>query len=276
MSRSLIYRPIAIFSLIICFGFAFDQNNQTEHCSAKSVAMQNPNLETDNKPFDVYWGLLERIDPERALNDLLKLTGEEEICTDSGCFSIINRYTGSEGLQWAKDYVYEELIHLGYTVEIQDWSRYGYTDQNLIAVKPGLATPDEAIILIAHLDGVGSDGGRYPAADDNATGVVDLLELSRILIGYSFNRTIILLFSTGEEQGTFGVQSYLDQLTDEELSEIQYAINIDMVGYDSNLDQIMELWHGDHEPSLVLTQMMNDTIEEYLLHLTPILAVGCG
>jgi hypothetical protein len=231
---------------------------------------------TSIAPEDLTWELIEQIDISRALIDLQRLTGEAPICLDDECFTIVNRLTGSEGLQWAKDYVYQKLVNLGYAVEIRDWSRSGYADQNLIARKPGTVLPDEEIYLVAHLDGRNLDGVvRAPAADDNASGVVDILELARVLSSRSLDRTLVLLISTGEEFGCLGVHSYLDQLSAEELTHIQYAVNIDMVGYDANRDGAMELWSGDHPPSLVLAQMLGEKIPEYQLELAPSIVTGC-
>jgi Zn-dependent M28 family amino/carboxypeptidase len=157
-------------------------------------------------------------------------------------------------------------------VEFFDWSRSGYTDQNIIARKPGRLHSGEVIYFVAHLD----SASLSPGADDNASGVVDLLELARVLSSYSFSRTVVLLFTTGEEQGTFGVRSYLDQLTPSEISAIKYAVDIDMVGYDANRDGIMELWHADHPPSLELCQVISEEIKAYDFDLTPGLVVGCG
>lgn len=82
-----------------------------------------------------------QIDKEEAVLALRQLTGEEPICTDTECYTIGNRFTGSEGLRWAKNYLYKELVTLGYYVELQDWSLGGYSDQKLIARKVGRNTP---------------------------------------------------------------------------------------------------------------------------------------
>lgn len=228
-------------------------------------------------PLDVVWEMIGQVDRDRALADLNKITGVVPICTENGCNTIANRLTGSEGLQWAKDYIYAELVSLGYSVEFQNWSRSGQADQNLVARKPGLLSPGEEVYFVAHMDGVGSGGNeQFPAADDDGSGVVDNLEMARVLSSYTFNRTLVLLFTTGEEQGTLGVQSYIDQLTPQELGSIKYVVNVDMVGYDGNGDGVMELWHGGHTPSMALTQTMSDTIQAYQLDLSPGFVVGCG
>jgi Zn-dependent M28 family amino/carboxypeptidase len=174
------------------------------------------------------------------------------------------------------DYLYEQLVSLGYSVEFRDWSRDGYADRNLIARKPGMAAPAEEVYFVAHVDGLGSGGERYPAAGDNASGVVDDLELARVLSSWPFSRTLVLFFSTGEEKGTLGVQSYLAQLSPDELSAIKYVVDLDMVGYDANGDGLMQLWHGGDPQSLALTQIMSETIKAYQLDLAPLLQIGCG
>lgn len=221
--------------------------------------------------------MLGQVNRYGAFSDLRKLSGEEPICNDNRCYTISNRLTGSEGLQWAKNYISDELVKLGYSVELNNWSTSGYADQNLIAKKLGVSIPNEKVYFVAHMDGMKMGlGEHFPAADDNASGVVDILELARILSGHSFSRTIVLFFSSGEEQGELGIQSYLSQLSPIELSSIKDVVDVDMVGYDANGDAVMELWHGDHSPSLALTQLMSETIKAYQINLVPILVVGCG
>ena len=87
---------------------------------------------------------------------------------------------------------------------------------------------------------------------------------------------MVLLFTTGEEQGTLGAESYLDQLSSEELGSIKYVVSVDMVGYDANDDRVMELWSGDHLPSLALTRTMSETINAFQLGLVPQLVQGCN
>jgi hypothetical protein len=253
------------------------QENLSTPSPTSTIQPANLSEPTASLPSDVVWGMLEQISLERAVTDLKKLTGEEQICIENECYTIKNRFTGSEGLQWAKDYLYKELTSLGYSVEYQDWILGGYSDQNLIARKVGVLHPDEKIYFVAHIDGKKKSVlNRFPAADDNASGAVDLLEVARVLSNYSFDRTLVFFFSTGEEEGTLGVRSYLQELSQEELSSIKYVVNVDMVGYDDDNDGVMELWHGDDPSSLALTQMMSETIQAYRLDLSPELIVGCG
>jgi hypothetical protein len=247
--------------------------------SATSIPLLEPlnHLQMAAPADDFVWNVLGEVNFERALNDLNLFTGEAPVCIDNSCYTIKNRLTGSDGLQWAKDYVHSVLTRLGYPVELHNWSRSGYTDQNIIARKPGVLHPEEEIYLVAHVDGANAiSPDRYPAADDNASGVVDIFEVARVFSKYSFERTVVFLFSTGEEQGTLGVLSFLDKLSEDDLRAIKYAINIDMIGYDANQDGVMELWYGDDDSSLELVTKMNEIIHNYQLDLSTKFVVGCG
>ncbi len=146
----------------------------------------------------------------------------------------------------------------------------GYVDQNLIARKSGTVAPDEEIIFIAHLDGYLENN---PAADDDASGVVSLLELARILSSRVLSRTVVLIFSTGEEHGVLGARSYVDQLTQAQLDAIQYVVSVEMLGYDSNNDGKMELWAGNQTTGFI--RQLSQIITDYELGLEPETFTDC-
>lgn len=273
MKKIISIYPAIIFSLIFGFGWRSDVQKPPNYQDTQLV---NQSIQTTEIiPLDVVQEMIRLINKERAITDLKRLTGVEPICTHTGCHIILNRQTGSEGLQWAKEYVYEELIRLNYSVEVQNWTREGYTDQNLIVRKQGMIYPSEEIYFVAHMDGVLYSGEEhYPAADDNASGAVNLLELARILSSRFLSRTAVLIFSTGEEHGALGARSYVDQLTPEELSAIQYVVDIDMIGYDSNGDGAMQLWSGDQPMDFV--QLLSEIINSYQIGLIPQIVTGCA
>lgn len=225
---------------------------------------------TDIQPIDSVWELLNQVDQEKVLTDLRRLTGEEPICLGDDCNTITSRETGSEGLQWAKDYIYQQLTDLGYYVEIQNWSMEGYADQNLIVRKMGIVTPSEEIYFIAHIDGYLDNN---PAADDDASGVVSLLEVARIFSHQNISQTLVLFISTGEEHGALGARSYVDEINSEQLSAIQYVVSVEMLGYDSNNDSAMELWSGDQSTAFV--DQLSQIIHMYHLDLAPEIITSC-
>lgn len=90
-----------------------------------------------------------------------------------------------------------------------DDSRFRF--RNYIVELPGTDLASEVIILGAHYDAV----PESPGADDNASGVVALLEIARILKDQPRRRTIRLVFFTLEEVGLHGaVQYVLSKRTD--------------------------------------------------------------
>ena len=114
-----------------------------------------------------------------------------------------------------------------------------------------------------------------PAADDDASCVAGGLELARVFAERLFGRTIVLLFTTGEEQGMLGSRAYLDDLSPGELEAIEHALNCDMIGYDANEDRVMELVHGGHSPSVAVAQVLSATLDALQIDLDPRITEGC-
>lgn len=86
-------------------------------------------------------------------------------------------------------------VELGYEVKKQDYTAYNRPASNLEIELPGTSRPDEIIIVGAHYDSVLNS----PGANDNASGVAALLEISRLLAGKRYSRTIRLAAFANEE-----------------------------------------------------------------------------
>ena len=105
--------------------------------------------------------------------------------------------------------------------------------RNVVATLPGISGHPGAIVLMAHYDSRSFDpadgSSRAPGADDNASGVALLLELTRLLSSRSWNQTIIFIAFSAEEQGTFGSRQYVqDEILDGRIFD--FAIDNDIVG----------------------------------------------
>jgi hypothetical protein len=267
MRKPFVINLFIILSLVL--GISWINDYQTQAAYLKVQDTNDSSQTTEIIPLEIVQEMIGQVDQERILSDLRRLTGVDQICTHAGCYTITDRDTGSVGLQWAKEYFYEELVNLGYTIELQDWSMDGYSDQNLIVRKLGRIKPEEEIYFVAHLDGVPLSS----AADDNASGAVSLLELARIIKNRYLGYSVVMIFSTGEEHGALGVWSYVNHLTPPELNAIRYAVDIDMIGYDSNDDGAMQLWSGDQP--LDLAQKLSEIIDAYQIGLTARIVPGC-
>jgi hypothetical protein len=151
----------------------------------------------------------------------------------------------------AFDYVLEQVSRWVPASQIE-YDEYPYTDaerthtwENLVVTLPGTTRAQEVILLTAHLDSVvvreGNALESAPGADDNASGIAVLLEAVRLFSQHSFERTIRIIFFTGEEQFSAGSRAYV---ADHDTANIVAVLNLDMFAYDSNGDRCLELHVG--------------------------------
>ena len=260
--------PLLITSMI--FGFGRDSSTHRSSYSVRNNSIFEFSRPSEIIPIDIIQSMIEEVNLNRALTDLRRLTGVEPICIEADCYTIMGRETGSEGLRWAKEYVYQILVDLNYSVEIIDWSLDGYEDQNIVARKRGYSYPNKDIYFIANLDGYLD---KNPAADDNASGVVTLLELARILKNIPMSYSIVLFFSTGTEHGVLGTQRFVQEYP-ERLDRIKHIISVNMVGYDSDGNGKMEFWNGDQPRDFA--QSLVNIIKTYPeINLEPEIVSGC-
>ncbi len=107
--------------------------------------------------------------------------------------------------------------------------------ENVVAIIPGSETPDEFIVISAHLDHVGVKNGEiYNGADDDGSGNVAMLEIAEAFqIAVNENngpkRSIVFLHVTGEEKGLLGSRYYTENPI-YPLEKTVANLNIDMIG----------------------------------------------
>lgn len=215
--------------------------------------------------------LVNGVDRDRLLDELRRLTGEAPLCVQSDCQTNAKRITGSAELAHAVDYVADTAQTLGYNVSVEPWRSGPYTDRNVILRKTGTISPTEEVYYVAHVDGV-----NCPAADDNGSGTVAALEMARLFADVEFARTVVIFFSTGEEQLMHGVKAFLKSRSQAEIAAIHSLINSDMIGYDGDGDRVMELYHDNHPPSMAVARVMADVVPAYKIDLVIQPNAGCG
>jgi Peptidase family M28/PDZ domain len=165
------------------------------------------------------------------------------------------RQTGSEGERLAMDYIIKEFKKMKLSPMGSDGSSFeqafpfkGGTHgtgaegiaHNVVAFLDNKA--DKTIIIGAHFDhlGLGENGSSLDAnpqgkihngADDNASGVAGVLELARYFKNNNVKETSNFLFIcfSGEELGLHGSKYFTEKPT-LELSNVNYMINMDMIG----------------------------------------------
>ncbi len=128
-------------------------------------------------------------------------------------------------------------LNIKLRVSIGEKNRIGY---NVIGYVDNRATT--TVILGAHFDhlGYGEDGNSmirnfdhpmiHNGADDNASGTAALIELARLLKhSKATNNNYLFIAFSGEELGLFGSKYFTEHPT-VDLKEVNYMINMDMVG----------------------------------------------
>ncbi len=102
----------------------------------------------------------------------------------------------------AKVYIAIQWEQMGYQPQAQEYLVNGVAYQNLQVILPGDGKHADIVVVGAHYDSV--EGS--PGADDNASGVAALLEVSRALAGRTFARPIHLVAFVNEEAPFYATQ----------------------------------------------------------------------
>ena len=143
------------------------------------------------------------------------------------------------------------------------------TWKNKVVTIPGHGSnSDEIILITAHMDSTSSQPRTLaPGAEDNASGISALMEAARLLRLYKFDRTIKIIFFTGEEQGLWGSEAYVADHPSE-MEHIVGVVNLDMFGYDNDQDLCIELHVGTMAASNQVGTCFTEVNNNYNLGLT--------
>lgn len=143
------------------------------------------------------------------------------------------RPIGSAGNRRAADNIMNRLRALGVEASIEERpsvcrTRRGSvnagTVRNIVAILPGVE-PGPMTLLVAHYDSV----ARGPGAADNGAGVAAILEVLRALkAGAPPARSVMALFSDGEEDGLLGACAFAAD--ESRLKRIGLVVNLEARG----------------------------------------------
>lgn len=131
----------------------------------------------------------------------------------------------------ALGYLHGQWQEMGYAVNEETYDAIGNEATNLIVENPGERKPEEIVLLGAHYDTCGDT----PGADDNASAVAVLLEVSRLLYAYSGKRTARYVAFACEEAPYFNCHAMGSQHNARESrkrgDQIKAMLCLEMVGY---------------------------------------------
>ena len=106
--------------------------------------------------------------------------------------------------------------------------------KNTCAVLPGSGPQfDEVVLIEAHYDSrceTGCDVSCLAEGmEDNGSGSALVMELARVMSQFSYNRTIVFMLTTGEEQGLVGANAFSQYAVDTDM-KIMGVLNNDVIG----------------------------------------------
>ena len=123
--------------------------------------------------------------------------------------------------------------------------------ENLIGYIPGSDSllKNQYIIIGAHLDHVGSQGGQifFPGANDNASGSAAVLEIAKTFVKNNIKpkRSLIFILFASEEQGLMGSEFCADHLP-VPVDSVIAMINMDCIGFGDSI----QIGNGKSTPLL--------------------------
>ncbi len=156
----------------------------------------------------------------------------------------------------AAQFVLEKFQEFGYQARYQNYSSTG---RNVLGYKIGTRYPDKKYIICAHYDNMPT-AAIAPGADDNASGVVAVLEAARLLADFPTEYTIEFAIWDEEEIGLIGSAAYADSAAANG-DQILGVLNYDMIAWDSNND--FKLTLGTNTLSQNLTNEYQDVMRIY-------------
>lgn len=203
-------------------GLALDTTSGDFSADKSGQPPEAPALETP--PISKKGGhdeILGKVDADRLYDDVRHLQTFE------------TRLTGTPGNAAAGDWIDSQFQTHGHAAgkgSQQTFKMPDGSDTSNRLYYP-FADASSYILICAHYDATSEKpSDSAPGADDNATGVAVLLEISRALVGVKLQKGLILACFSGEEQGLVGSQVCAD-IAAKEHWPIDLLVNLDMVGF---------------------------------------------
>jgi hypothetical protein len=139
---------------------------------------------------------------------------------------------------------------------------YAGGDETFINIEAGVSgrSTGAYYIVCAHYDAIASHDAGWdtlwtelaaPGADDNATGVVGVLECAEVLAGLDLDFGLKFVLFSGEELGLLGSLAYVTNIASTDT--VMGVVNLDMIGYakERKLIEVTYNWRSEWLSGLV-------------------------
>lgn len=116
-------------------------------------------------------------------------------------------------------------------VDIENKLITNFKTANICGMVSGTTKPDSFIVFSAHYDHLGGMGANtyFPGANDNASGVSQLLSLAKYYAANPQPYSIVFIGFSGEEAGLLGSR-YFSEHPLINLAKIRFLVNMDILG----------------------------------------------
>ncbi len=204
------------------------------------------NIENYGQEIQFTRGIINSTNLDTLRNYISILSGESSFTLNNDQSTIQSRHSEQPGNELAAQYISNKLKSFGLEVSEQ---KLGPIVKNVYAVQYGTDN-SKTVIISAHYDDCGcytcaKDSSSFaPGADDNASGVATTLECARIISKYPTKYKIVYAFWDAEEQGLIG-SNYYATIAANNRENILGVINLDMIGWNNNNDDLIEIHAKD-------------------------------
>jgi len=180
-----------------------------------SPAVYTPSVVVSH-PDDLVSAIIADVSPDSLKAYLLKMSSFENRNTGADTVSNVT------GMGAARRWVHQKFSEFSAQNEgrlLPAYLQFNFNicgvlqHRNIFAVLPGIDTSARGVVLIeAHLDSRCADecdiNCQAHGMEDNGSGVALVLELARVMSRLAFDRTIVFMATTGEEQGLHGAEAF--------------------------------------------------------------------
>lgn len=171
------------------------------------------------------------------------------------------RPSGSRGEGEAARYIQQLLKDYGYTIERQ---RFRYDDgvtvttgTNVVATRKTSLPDSDILIVTTHHDTVPGS----PGANENASGVVTMLETARLVSRLPTDTEIRFVSLAAHEANRLGARHYVDSLTKRERERTIGVVDLNALGYVSDEQIVLGTLDGE---ATMLGDMLNEASRDVL------------
>lgn len=178
------------------------------------------------------------------------ISGENPVTINGTTDTIFSRHDSKPGNELAFHYLINKLQSFGLEVDSQVFNGSG---KNVIARQPGAVHPNRRWLITGHYDS--RPLPIAPAADDDGSGTVAVLEAARILSQHEFAYAIEYHIFDMEEDDKIGSKAHA-QASGGMGDTLMGVINVDAIAWDGDGDGIARI----HTQPIAESEALADTL----------------